>query len=105
MKRILSVLLCACMLAILSGCGPKIEGKWSASSNRMEMTWEFKPKGELAISAMGRTQKGSWAMKDDKLTLTFNGSPIEMPAKLDKDTLTISIPNSMTALQLKRVKE
>lgn len=69
------------------------------------MTWEFKPKGEFAMSIMGQTQNGTWVMKGDKLTLQMKGVSKDMTAKIDKDTLTLSFPDSITAIQLTRVKE
>lgn len=105
MKRILAMVMCAVLLAVLAGCGPKVEGKWTTKLG-VDTIFEFKPGGVLTLSLGNRPGvTGKWAMKGDQLTLTLGDKPQECTAKFEKDTMTLTPKNASMALVLTRVKE
>lgn len=105
MKRLLAMVICASLLSILSGCGPKVDGKWSTKLGIVDTTWEFKSDGVLNLTAGGQAMAGKWALKGDKMTLTIAGKPQELTVTFDKDTMTLTPKVAAMALTLNRVKE
>ncbi len=104
MKRILAMVICVSILGVLVGCGPKVEGKWSAKLGQADTTWEFKSDKVFNLTIAGNTLAGTWELKGDKLKMTLRGKAEEMAMKMDKDTMTLTPPNASMALVLTRIK-
>ncbi len=105
MKRILALVICVTILGALVGCGPKVEGKWSAKLGMADTTWEFKSDKVFNLTVAGMTMAGTWELKGDKIKMTIKGKPEEMTMKMEKDTMTLTPSNSSMALVLTRIKE
>ena len=101
MKKILisSMLVCVLIasMLILAGCGKdKLAGKWSDAVDDMyNATFEFDGKGNVTYVTEYAEGKGTYKIKDDKVTISLDiwTKPIEYKFEFNDKKLTLTATN------------
>ena len=76
-KKILALALCVCMiLTLLTACGKKLSGEYSAELMESGVTYSFKGSNvTITLKALGNivhVVEGKYEIEDDTITFTFS---------------------------------
>lgn len=72
----LAVFLVLCASLALAGCGDSMSGTYSADGAAgAGFAIEFKPGNKAAVTVMGMSKEGTYAVKGDKVTVTIDKNP------------------------------
>jgi uncharacterized protein (TIGR03066 family) len=94
MKTKLGILMAACVLPFVSGCGSspsdRILGKWEAGQTGFKLTVEFAKNGKAKISMLGKPLDGTYKLNGDDLEWTVGGITTKYKAKVTTTELELT---------------
>lgn len=73
MGKMIALSLVVVMLAVsLVGCATKLSGTYTAKEGLIKQSFTFKDDNKVDVSAFGIDVEGEYAIKDDKITITYS---------------------------------
>ncbi len=91
--RIISLVLLACLLCVLSSCSTKLLGTYTNDEGLIKQSFTFKEENIVAVTAFGISIEGEYSIEDETITIKYSLGDLsyEWSKTFEKDGSTIII--------------